>query len=99
MPRKFELKWRQFAKITIPPFGEFPMDMLRYDACFPARSVDSANMVGRSDEEREVVVARGSETKAHAGWTEGRWKTFGVKIELLEECPPLPQGQPATSGF
>ncbi len=31
MPRKLEYKWHHIAKVTIPPGGQFPVDMLRYD--------------------------------------------------------------------
>ena len=70
--------------------GEFPMDMLRYDSCFPNSERDSmliAGTFGRLRNEtpwgREdfngrwsICVRSASENK----WTVGRWESFGVKI-------------------
>lgn len=76
------------AKVTIPPGGEFPLDMLRYDNCFPCRTGDALNLAGCSTEEREVYVARYSDSKRDARWTPRRWKSFCVQFELVETLPP-----------
>ncbi len=88
MPRKLEYKWHHMAKVTIPPGGQFPVDMLRYDSCFPVRTVDALNLVERAEEEREVYVARASESKKEPGWTVGRWRSFLVQIEPVDSLPP-----------
>lgn len=64
--------------------GEFPMDMLRYDSCYPNSERDSmliAGTFGRQfrgirPERWSICVRSASENK----WTVGRWESFGVKI-------------------
>ena len=50
--------------------GEFPLDMLRYDACWPASSSDVAKMEAVR-EPRSIVMA------SYNAPTTGRWLSFG----------------------
>lgn len=53
--------------------GDFPVDMLRYDACFPATEHMSHVIQNRIDC-RHVIVAR--YTGQPGNWTPLRWRSF-----------------------
>lgn len=69
---------------TVEGRGEFPTDMLRYDACWPYGSADAAAIL------QSIVVAErgvGSETRRinlSTDWrpapTVGRWDSFGWRV-------------------
>lgn len=64
--------------IVVEGEGYFPIDMLRYDTCYPAAELESSKIVGRYDEPlRRVVLAR-----RHIGTRCGkeRWQSFGWKL-------------------
>jgi hypothetical protein len=52
--------------------GDFPYDMLRYDACWPATEGDSALLSPRYIEHRQVTL----ETISGFETTPERWKSF-----------------------
>lgn len=56
---------------------DFPVDMLRYDRCWPATS-ESATMLGRG-EIRDVQLKCYAENKVPP-ITEGRWQSFGWRV-------------------
>lgn len=64
----------------------FPIDMLRYDSCFPSREVD-AGLIERSFDghapDRTVQIARFVDNK-HALPTVERWESFGCKVSKIE---------------
>lgn len=66
---------RVTAVVIVPAYGEFPMDMLRYDSCFPTKEEDAARLGQVSDQLRLVTVARW-----HQHWTVCRWQSFGVQL-------------------
>ena len=63
--------------------GAFPLDMLRYDACWPTHQEDVLNIgttLGRNAKERTVSVSTITThriTKDAIPFTEGRWRSFG----------------------
>lgn len=62
--------------------GEFPYDMLRYDACCPDKESDTSRM-GRPDEVesfRHVTLRRYSVSGMPV--TERRWRSFGWDVVL-----------------
>lgn len=64
--------------------GVFPLDMLRYDACWPyTESQDSTALGGAWHDAklRRVVLQTNSPTAP----TEGRWKSFGWRVVALKE--------------
>lgn len=72
--------------------GNFPVDMLRYDGCYPHRSEDAIEIgisIGvreakRPGEGYSVQVSRQRKTKAEAeNWTVGRWASFGWTLKVL----------------
>jgi hypothetical protein len=69
-------KYIHIAKVK--GIGDFPFDMLRYDACFPAESEDAGAMYHYANREmRTVYVKAFSESKAHWPFTPKRWESFG----------------------
>lgn len=67
--------------------GQFPVDMLRYDACWPASEEDSgiiASTFSSFGSWRVHVRRRPLEKRKDKNyWTVGRWKSFGVVIESV----------------
>lgn len=64
---------------TVKGHGQFPIDMLRYDHCWPKTDDDSERIVRSIDrisypEDVEVTLERKA-PKGHA-WTLDRWKSF-----------------------
>lgn len=65
---------------TVAGAGDFPFDMLRYDACWPASSADATALSGGAHSEsmpqRQIVLA----CKPGDNWrfvpTHGRWNSF-----------------------
>ena len=78
------------CEITVNiPFGEFPLDMLRYDCCWPATGEDAAKL-GRSirgeylseDKHPPIRVATyvRNKTETKQPWTPERWGSFGCVL-------------------
>lgn len=61
--------------------GRFPIDMLRYDRCFPYREEDT-NTIQNSREERPVVIERRAPNPM---FTPERWESFGWTLRLFME--------------
>ena len=72
------------AEVTF--MGSFPVDMLRYDSCWPARGEDASN-IERSfhvpQVECKVQLCKHAKKKDKA-WTPARWKSFACSIKELE---------------
>jgi len=74
-------------EFTVEGKGQFPLDMLRHDRCYPVDPQD-AEMIGLSlDTEgyikpKKFKVRLGSERNARADMTptEGRWESFLWKV-------------------
>jgi len=64
---------------TVAGMGEFPIDMLRYDSCYPHSESDSGAIV-RTQPFNADRAARGTEIVVEGyavhGPTEGRWASF-----------------------
>lgn len=77
-PRKLDTpkRWEHVAEVTCS--GEFPIEMLRYDCCFPRRECDAAEICSGADEV-VVQIVRYTDTKAPP-WTHDRWKSFGATV-------------------
>ena len=72
---------------------EFPIDMLRYDSCFPRREEDSRiiadSLRGDLHGVGEVEIGKYCERgmKPDRAFTPGRWESFGAKVESVEVRP------------
>jgi hypothetical protein len=51
--------------------GDFPCDMLRYDACWPATGTDAAKMFLPSKNHRSILMRSYKQPEI------GRWSSFG----------------------
>jgi hypothetical protein len=67
---------------TVKGSGEFPLDMLRYDMCCPARTEDAQRLIvdeGWIEEVREIQLI--GFTCRNTFPTVDRWKSFGWHAE------------------
>jgi hypothetical protein len=84
------MKDKDIAYAIISGTLEFPMDMLRYDRCFPATE-EYANIISRTFhhplERWEVVVKKvlleKRKKNSPSPFTEGRWRSFGCNIQEI----------------
>jgi hypothetical protein len=62
--------------------GQFPLDMLRYDECYPVRSEDVNALVCRDDDRasRALRTVRLGAHKPMYRITQARWDSFGWKV-------------------
>jgi hypothetical protein len=63
--------------------GEFPVDMLRYDSCYPNSERDSSLITSTFDSWTKTPRERWSicvKSASENPWTFGRWSSFGVNI-------------------
>lgn len=60
-------------KYYVTGYGDFPMDMLRYDSCWPAGPTDVAKL-GAEHKERSVQLCSTQEP------TLDRWTSFGWRV-------------------
>jgi hypothetical protein len=82
-----------FTRFQVEPasllVGPFPLDMLRYDHCYPADSDDVARIhrsVDRRPNEPEtgrITLHQRHPSKVHQ-LTPGRWASFGWVVTVLE---------------
>jgi hypothetical protein len=78
--------------------GEFPIDMLRYDSCCPATEEDS-HIVSRSFNNYEnwnvcvkkVLLESLSKKDLHTSFTEGRWRSFGCNVRMVDSPYEVPR--------
>lgn len=76
---------RRFTVLSDPGRYNFPIDMLRYDACWPERSVDVAAVEdpggSRDDGGRTAVVLL---TDSPTPPTAARWASYGWHVTTVE---------------
>lgn len=60
--------------------GYFPMDMLRYDACFPSRSEDAAMISEYTKEIVTVELETYHDSQRDGHPTVDRWRSFGWTV-------------------
>lgn len=72
-------------KATVEGVWEFPVDMLRYDQCFPETESDSAVIHDKDEKQpRRVRVVCYTDHK-YPRWTPARWESFGWR--MVEDQP------------
>lgn len=75
---------KKMYKWLVSGFTRFPIDMLRYDECFPLTESDSGVIAHTLEVSRrttgpfEVQVGSYSRTPSNE-----RWKSFGWKVKLV----------------
>lgn len=69
---------------TIHFHGSFPLDMLRFDSCWPKQETDAAiieSSFRRGADNMSVrVLCRKEHKSPELAWTDGRWESFGAKV-------------------
>ena len=58
--------------------GTFPFDMLRYDACWPARGTDVINLAWASSWSPVILLLQ-----SHRKPTADRWASFGWTVDIV----------------
>jgi hypothetical protein len=73
------MKWIHEAAITMPAGDRFPLDMLRYDTCWPA---DSATVEAILHPPAHVFCYRITRTTGSKlpAFTPTRWASFGARL-------------------
>jgi hypothetical protein len=70
------------VEFTVTGGGAFPIDMLRYDRCFPRDSYAVENMmVGHGVRSVELVSYIPSDFRPDSVPTKGRWENFLWRVE------------------
>ena len=69
---------RSMTRFTVQGRGNFPLDMLRYDSCWPADTA-SAMSIGRSDPADTITLLTWG-----VGITPDRWRSFGWTVTSQE---------------
>ena len=74
-------------QFTVEGRGAFPVDMLRYDSCWPA-GPDDADRIGYAPDadRRTVTLKRVTDASKHAMHlvvTADRWRSFGWAVVVL----------------
>lgn len=68
-------------------FSAFPIDMLRYDGCYPATENDSGEIVEtmarRREEPKVMAPIKVKKITTNARWypQTGRWESFGWRVD------------------
>jgi hypothetical protein len=70
---------KSYYEFVVRGTSSFPLDMLRYDCCYPASQDGVSNMIGRGGSTREVTL------KADSPPTPGRWASFGWQVVKEEK--------------
>ena len=69
---------RTHLTVIVSGFGPFPVDMLRYDACWPSSGRDAAALADTFSQKGAWSI---NVTRANtAPFTNGRWESFGVAV-------------------
>jgi len=82
------------TRFTVEGSGPFPLDMLRYDQCYPATqqavdqilvSMDETRIIG---ERRQIELFVAHPIRQHHKLTPERWESFGWTI--VDSLEPVP---------
>ena len=65
------------VRFKVDGIGDFPFDMLRYDACYPATSEDASRLSERPSGLYRIGLIAHTSLGAP---TVGRWNSFGWRV-------------------
>lgn len=65
-----------FITFEVTGRGEFPVDMLRYDGCWPVDGVDASNILGGQDAPLRTVKLMSMRDRKDWQPTVARWQSF-----------------------
>ena len=60
--------------------GEFPVDMLRYDRCWPAEEAGSYELARDAAAPRRMVLLHSHQQPTEARWLSFGWRVVGVAV-------------------
>lgn len=72
------------TEYVVEGFGEFPIDMLRYDCSCPHTEQDSA-IITNQDGKRRVKLR--AYQRSNAGPEKDRWKSFSWRVVEIQGAP------------
>ena len=94
MARKgYSLRFTVAPRKSILGVTSFPLDMLRYDGCFPATeraSIDIGVTFDRMRREKISDIEMMQPAGASFGPTVGRWQSFGWTVTSVDGIPVIP---------
>lgn len=64
-----------FREFTVEGSGAFPLDMLRYDGCYPVSTIDALKIDGAA---KRQITLRSSQ--GHCAPTSHRWASFNWRV-------------------
>ena len=69
---------------TVTGRGRFPIDMLRYDCCYPVEGIPDIEWSQNPEERRREFNVRLVRHCKSRGWTPtiGRWSSFGWSVDM-----------------
>lgn len=74
----------KFHTITITGRGAFPVDMLRYDCCFPASEHDSYAILHTFQKHEDWSIRLSKYSDSSEPWTLARWSSFNCYKAFLQ---------------
>ncbi len=82
--QKSQTAMTHYSVLKVEGTGTFPVDMLRYDACFPATEEDSHRIRASHDEVKRwiIFVKKHTSPKFNKGavWSTARWESFRCRV-------------------
>ena len=73
-------------RFTVEGIGPFPMDMARYDACFPDSTEDGTRIESSYERRHEPKLMRTVRMRSTVKPpTEGRWASFGWRVSEVKK--------------
>ena len=72
------------SRFIVEGKGSFPIDMLRYDHCYPS-DMDSILALANRGSSRRVTLGTAHPTKALTGITPARWESFGWRVVSVDK--------------
>lgn len=85
-----QVEAEQLTEFEVNGRGPFPVDMLRYDMCWPKSGDDAAKLVS-SDEDRASRGVRTVRMLAIRKPTCGRWASFGWTVVTIDGGAAFPR--------
>jgi hypothetical protein len=69
-------------RFTVTGSGSFPLDMLRYDSCWPEAAEDAAKIEAscRGEKSRDVTINLSTSDRNFTVPTVGRWVSFNWRV-------------------
>jgi hypothetical protein len=82
MKAKLKLGTMYYHEFAVHGVGRFPIDMLRYDSCFPTDQESALAIMDSNKIGKDHKLIRLSSIQDNSNWepTKGRWESFGWRV-------------------